>query len=177
MILAVELTDFGQDPWWIVLIKAVGIFALLVVMTLLAIWGERRVVARMQMRIGPNRVGPFGILQGLMDGVKLALKEDLIPKNVDRVIFILAPVISVTTAFITFSVIPLGPNVSMFGVQTPLQITDFSVSVLFVVAIASIGIYGIVLAGWSSGSPYALLGGLRSWLKWFRMKLPWGFLL
>ena len=97
MILAVELTDFGADPWWIVLIKAVGIFALLVVMTLLAIWGERRVVARMQMRIGPNRVGPFGILQGLMDGVKLALKEDLIPKNVDRVIFILAPVISVTT--------------------------------------------------------------------------------
>lgn len=162
MILAVELTDFGQDPWWIVVIKAVGIFALLVVMTLLAIWGERRVVARMQMRIGPNRVGPFGILQGLMDGVKLALKEDLIPKNVDRVIFILAPVISVTTAFLTFSVIPLGPNVSMFGVQTPLQITDFSVSVLFVVAIASIGIYGIVLAGWSSGSPYALLGGLRS---------------
>lgn len=162
MISAVELTDFGVDPWWIVLIKAVGIFALLVVMTLLAIWGERRVVARMQMRIGPNRVGPFGILQGLMDGIKLALKEDLIPKHVDKVIFILAPVISVTTAFLTFSVIPLGPTVTMFGVQTPLQITDFSVSVLFVVAIASIGIYGIVLAGWSSGSPYALLGGLRS---------------
>lgn len=162
MIPFVELTDFGVDPWWIVLIKVVGIFALLVVMTLLAIWGERRIVARMQMRIGPNRVGPFGILQGLMDGIKLAFKEDLIPKGVDKVIFILAPVISVSTAFLTFSVIPLGPMVSMFGVQTPLQLTDFSVSVLFVVAIASIGIYGIVLAGWSSGSPYALLGGLRS---------------
>lgn len=158
----VQLTDFGIDPWWIVTTKAAGIFVLLAVMTILAIWGERRIVARMQMRVGPNRAGPFGILQGLMDGIKLALKEDLIPKGVDKFIFILAPVISVTTAFLAFSVIPLGPMVSMFGVQTPLQLTDFSVSVLFVVAVASIGIYGIVLAGWASGSPYALLGGLRS---------------
>jgi NADH-quinone oxidoreductase subunit H len=159
---AVELNAFGVDPWWVTLIKVVTIFVTLVVLTLLAIWGERKIVARMQMRVGPNRVGPGGVLIGLMDGVKLALKEDVIPFTVDRVVYILAPVISVTTAFMTFAVIPFGPEVSFFGVITPLQLTDFPVSVLYVLAIASVGIYGIVLAGWSSGSTYSLLGGLRS---------------
>jgi NADH-quinone oxidoreductase subunit H len=158
----VELNAFGVDPWWVTLIKVVTIFVTLVVLTLLAIWGERKIVARMQMRVGPNRVGPGGVLIGLMDGVKLALKEDVIPFTVDRVVYILAPVISVTTAFMTFAVIPFGPEVSFFGVITPLQLTDFPVSVLYVLAIASVGIYGIVLAGWSSGSTYSLLGGLRS---------------
>ena len=153
---------FGQDPWWIVVIKAVGIFVLLVLLTLFTIWWERRVVARMQHRIGPNRVGPFGLLQSLMDGIKLALKEEIIPRTAHRAVYWLAPVISATMAFIAFAVIPFGPTVSMFGVQTPLQLTDFPVSVLYVLAIASIGIYGIVLAGWSSGSTYPLLGGLRS---------------
>jgi NADH-quinone oxidoreductase subunit H len=158
----VELSAFGVDPWWITLIKVLTIFVTLVVLTLLAIWGERKIVARMQMRVGPNRVGPGGVLIGLMDGVKLALKEDVIPFTVDRIVYILAPVISVTTAFMTFAVIPFGPEVSFFGVITPLQLTDFPVSVLYVLAIASVGIYGIVLAGWSSGSTYSLLGGLRS---------------
>lgn len=158
----VSLGAFGIDPWWVTSIKVIAVFVILVLMTLLAIWAERRIVARMQMRIGPNRVGPFGILQGLMDGVKLALKEDVIPFTVDRAVYILAPIISATTAFMTFAVIPFGPEVSFFGVITPLQLTDFSVSVLYVLAIASVGIYGIVLAGWSSGSTYALLGGLRS---------------
>ena len=153
---------FGQDPWWIVVIKAVGIFVLLVGLTLFTIWWERRVVARMQHRIGPNRVGPFGLLQSLMDGIKLALKEEIIPRTAHRAVYWLAPVISATMAFIAFAVIPFGPTVSMFGVETPLQLTDFPVSVLYVLAIASIGIYGIVLAGWSSGSTYPLLGGLRS---------------
>ena len=158
----VELSAFGIDPWWVTLIKVVTIFVTLVVLTLLAIWGERRIVARMQMRVGPNRVGPGGVLIGLMDGVKLALKEDVISFTVDRVVYILAPIISATTAFMTFAVIPFGPEVSFFGVITPLQLTDFPVSVLYVLAIASVGIYGIVLAGWSSGSTYSLLGGLRS---------------
>ena len=158
----VELSAFGIDPWWVTLIKVVTIFVTLVVLTLLAIWGERRIVARMQMRVGPNRVGPGGVLIGLMDGVKLALKEDVIQFTVDRVVYILAPIISATTAFMTFAVIPFGPEVSFFGVITPLQLTDFPVSVLYVLAIASVGIYGIVLAGWSSGSTYSLLGGLRS---------------
>jgi NADH-quinone oxidoreductase subunit H len=151
-----------NDPWWLVLLKVVAIFGLLVLLTLFTIWWERRVVARMQSRVGPNRVGPFGLLQSLMDGFKLALKEEIIPKTAHRAVYWIAPVISATMAFIAFAVIPFGPMVSVFGVETPLQLTDFPVSVLYVLAVASIGIYGIVLAGWSSGSTYPLLGGLRS---------------
>ena len=157
-----DLGIFGQDPIGVILIKVVGIFAIMVLMTLLTIWAERRVVGRMQMRIGPNRVGPFGLLQSLMDGIKLALKEEIIPKGVHIAVYCIAPVISATAAFLTFAVIPLGPEVSILGHVTPLQLTDFPVSVLYVLAIASIGIYGIVLAGWASGSTYPLLGGLRS---------------
>jgi NADH-quinone oxidoreductase subunit H len=153
---------FGTDPWWIVIIKVLGIFVLLVLLTLFTIWWERRVVSRMQNRIGPNRVGPFGLLQSLMDGVKLALKEEIVPKGVHLAVFWIAPIISATMAFVAFAVIPFGPVVNMFGVYTPLQLTDFPVSVLYILAIASIGIYGIVLAGWASGSTYPLLGGLRS---------------
>ncbi|MGV3562979.1 MAG: NADH-quinone oxidoreductase subunit NuoH [Nocardioides sp.] len=157
-----DLSAFGQDPWWLVLVKAGLVFVVLVLLTLFNIWWERRVVARMQHRVGPNVHGPFGLLQSLADGVKLALKEDLIPKAADKVVFVLAPVIAVIPAFVTFAVVPFGPEVSMFGERTPLQLTDMPVAVLFVMAIASIGIYGIVLGGWSSGSTYSLLGGLRS---------------
>ena len=153
---------FGIDPWWLVLLKVLAIFVMLVLLTLFTIWWERRVVSRMQNRIGPNRVGPFGLLQSLMDGFKLALKEEIIPKAAHVGVYWIAPVISATAAFLAFAVIPFGPTVSIFGVETPLQLTDFPVSVLYVLAIASIGIYGIVLAGWSSGSTYPLLGGLRS---------------
>jgi NADH-quinone oxidoreductase subunit H len=156
------LSDFGHDPLWIILIKAVLIFVILVLLTLFNIWWERRVVARMQHRIGPNVHGPFGLLQSLADGVKLALKEDILPKAADKAVYFIAPVIAVIPAFLTFSVIPFGPTVNMFGHRTPLQLTDMPVAVLFVMAIASIGIYGIVLGGWSSGSTYSLLGGLRS---------------
>ncbi|MFD1947573.1 NADH-quinone oxidoreductase subunit NuoH [Nocardioides aestuarii] len=159
-----DLSAFGQDPVWLVIVKAVLIFVVLVLLTLFNIWWERRVVARMQHRIGPNVHGPFGLLQSLADGVKLALKEDIIPKAADRVVYLLAPVIIVIPAFVTFSVIPFGPvvDVPFTDISTPLQLTDMPVAVLFVMAIASIGIYGIVLGGWSSGSTYSLLGGLRS---------------
>lgn len=157
-----DLSIFGTDPGSVIAIKVLGIFVIMVVMTLLTIWAERRIVGRMQMRIGPNRVGPFGLLQSLMDGVKLALKEEIIPKGVHFAVYAIAPVIAVTAAFLTFAVIPLGPEVSILGHVTPLQLTDFPVSVLYVLAVASVGIYGIVLAGWSSGSIYPLLGGLRS---------------
>lgn len=153
---------FGNDPWWLVLGKSVAVFGLLVLLTLFTIWWERRVVSRMQNRIGPNRVGPQGLLQSLMDGFKLAFKEEIIPKAAHVGVYWIAPVISATAAFIAFAVIPFGPTVSVFGVETPLQLTDFPVSVLYVLAIASIGVYGLVLAGWSSGSTYPLLGGLRS---------------
>ncbi|MBO0845222.1 MAG: NADH-quinone oxidoreductase subunit NuoH [Nocardioides sp.] len=158
------LEAFGQDPWWLILIKALLIFVILVVLTLFNIWLERRVVARMQHRIGPNVNGPFGLLQSLADGVKLALKEDIIPTAADKVVFLAAPVIATIPAFVTFSVIPFGPEVTVpfTDTTTPLQLTDMPAAVLFVIAIASIGIYGIVLGGWSSGSTYSLLGALRS---------------
>ncbi|MGC4110965.1 MAG: NADH-quinone oxidoreductase subunit NuoH [Nocardioides sp.] len=158
------LGAFGQDPWWLILIKCVLIFVILVVLTLFNIWFERRVVARMQHRIGPNVHGPFGLLQSLADGVKLALKEDIIPTAADKVVFILAPVIATVPAFVAFSVIPFGPEVKVpwSDRHTPLQLTDMPMAVLFVLAISSIGIYGIVLGGWSSGSTYSLLGALRS---------------
>jgi NADH-quinone oxidoreductase subunit H len=158
------LDDFGHDPLWLIIVKAVLIFLILVLLTLFNIWAERRVVARMQHRIGPNVHGPFGLLQSLADGVKLALKEDIIPKAADKLVFLLAPVLATIPAFLTFSVIPFGPTVELPWSErhTPLQLTDMPVAVVFVLAIASIGIYGIVLGGWSSGSTYSLLGGLRS---------------
>jgi NADH-quinone oxidoreductase subunit H len=157
-----ELDQFGRDTWWLVLIKVVVVFAFLVVMTLFAIWYERRVVARMQVRPGPNRVGPFGLLQSLADGLKLAFKEDIMPKMADKVVFFFAPAISTICAFTAFAVIPFGPTVSIFGERTPLQLTDLPVGVLLVLACSSMGVYGIVLGGWASGSTYPLLGGLRS---------------
>ena len=152
----------ATDPGWIILVKGLLVFATCVLLTLLAIWAERRIVARMQERPGPNRVGPLGLLQSLSDGVKLALKEDLIPAAADKVIFIIAPIISATTCFMAFAVIPVTGQVSLFGHQTVMQMTDIPVGVLYVLAVASVGVYGIVLAGWSSGSTYPLLGGLRS---------------
>ncbi|SNR85110.1 NADH dehydrogenase subunit H [Geodermatophilus saharensis] len=156
------LEDFGHDVWWIVLIKIVGVFVVLVLMTLFAIVFERKVVARMQQRSGPNRVGPRGSLQSLADGLKLAFKEDIMPALADKPVYFLAPVISAVPAFLAFSVIPLGPTVSIFGERTPLQLTDAPIGVLVVLACSAMGVYGIVLAGWASGSTYPLLGGLRS---------------
>jgi NADH-quinone oxidoreductase subunit H len=152
----------ADDPLWLIVLKVVVIFVFLMVMTLFMIWMERRVVGRMQQRPGPNRVGPFGLLQSLADGLKLAFKEDITPALADRWVYVLAPVISTVTAFTAFSVIPLGGEVSIFGERTVLQVTDLPVGVLVVLACSSLGVYGIVLSGWASGSPYPLLGSLRS---------------
>jgi NADH-quinone oxidoreductase subunit H len=156
------LASFYGQPWWMILLKVVVVFAFLMVMTLFAIWAERRVIGRMQQRPGPNRAGPFGLLQSLMDGLKLPLKEDIVPRQVDKVLFWLAPAIALVPAFVSFAIIPFGPEVSIFGVRTPLQVADLPVAVLLVLAMSSMGVYGIVLAGWASASPYSLLGGLRS---------------
>ena len=157
-----DLTSFGHEPFWITLVKVVAVFVILVLMTLIAIVAERIVVARMQQRIGPNRVGPRGSLQSLADGVKLMLKEDIIPVLADKPVFILAPIVSAVPAFLAFSVVPFGPTVSIAGHETALQLTDLNVGVLVVLACSSIGVYGIILSGWSSGSTYPLLGALRS---------------
>ncbi|MFC5142174.1 NADH-quinone oxidoreductase subunit NuoH [Actinomycetospora rhizophila] len=155
-------TLLADDPFWLTLIKVVVVFAGLMLVTLFMIWFERRVVGRMQQRPGPNWNGPFGLLQSLADGLKLAFKEDVLPAARDRAVFFLAPVLSVVPAFVAWSVIPLGPEVSIFGERTALQLTDLPVGVLVVLACSSVGVYGIVLAGWASGSPYPLLGSLRS---------------
>lgn len=164
----------GMDPGWLIAIKALLVFAICVLMTLFAIWAERRVVARMQMRLGPNRVGKFGLLQSLADGVKLAFKEDLIPKAADKIVFILAPMISVSVCFLAFAVIPMSGPVTMFGRETAMQLTDFPVAVLYILAATAIGAYGIMLAGWSSGSVYPLLGGLRSTAQVISYELAMG---
>ncbi len=156
------LASFGHDPWWLVLLKVIVIFAFLMITTLLTIWAERRVIGRMQQRPGPNRAGKFGLLQSLMDGIKLPLKEDIVPRGVDKILFVIAPAVSAIPAFISFAIIPFGPIVSIFGHRTPLQLADLPVAVLLVLAMSSMGVYGIVLAGWASASPYSLLGGLRS---------------
>ena len=159
-----DLDAFMNDLWWVVLLKALFAFVLLLVLTLFTIWFERRVVAFMQHRKGPNMNGPFGLLQSLADGMKLMFKEDFTPTAADKVVFMLAPFVVAVPAITAFAVIPIAGEVRVpfTDITTQLQVTDLPVSVLFIVAIASIGVYGIVLAGWSSGSTYSLLGALRS---------------
>ena len=156
------LNSFGRDPWWLIGAKALVIFVFLLLTVLITVWAERRVIGRMQLRPGPNRAGPFGILQALFDGIKGALKEDIVPRGVDKVVFFLAPILAAAPAMVSFSIIPWGGVVSIGGHKTPLQLADLPVATLLPLAMASIGVYGFVLAGWSSMSPYALLGGLRS---------------
>ena len=162
---AEDLSMFGRDPFWLVAIKAVAIFAFLMVTVLVSIVFERKIVGWMQLRVGPNRHGPWGMLQSLADGVKLMLKEDIIVKGADKAVYLLAPIIGAVPAFMAFAVIPFGPagnEVSIFGHRTPMQLTDMPVGMLFVLATASIASYGVVLGGWSSGSTYPLLGGVRA---------------
>ncbi|HZS20445.1 MAG TPA: NADH-quinone oxidoreductase subunit NuoH [Pseudonocardiaceae bacterium] len=156
------MSVFGHDTWWLILAKSIAVFVFLVLTVLAAILFERKLLGRMQMRYGPNRVGPWGYLQSLADGIKLALKEGITPVGVDRPVYVLAPIISTIPALTAFAFIPFGPEVSVFGHRTPLQVTDLPVAVLFILALSAIGVYGIVLAGWSSGSTYPLLGGVRS---------------
>ena len=156
------------------------IFNCLVLSAAFMVWMERKVCAYIQDRPGPNRVGPEGLLQPFADVIKLLFKEDLKPAAADTFVFLIAPIISTATAFAAFSVIPFGNETTLFGLLDEplrLQVTDVNVAVLVVFAIASMGIYGIVLAGWSSNSKYALLGGLRSAAQMISYELSYGLAL
>jgi NADH-quinone oxidoreductase subunit H len=162
--------DIGLAEVLIVLLKVVVTFVLLIVSVLFMIWFERKLHADMSNRLGPNRAGPFGILQTLADGIKFFFKEDLLPDRADRRVFILAPFLSVVPAFLVFSVIPIGGvfteekqgAVRIFGHDTFLQLADPPIGVLLILACSSIAVYGVMLAGWSSGSKYPLLGSVRA---------------
>ncbi len=149
--------------------KGVVAFVVLLVSVMLMVWFERKVVSRLQNRIGPNIAGPFGLLQTLADGTKLFFKEDIIPTRSDRFVFQLAPYLSLVPAFLTFAVVPIAGDfssgdgrVEMFGRQTFIQVADVPIGILFFLGMSSLGIYGIMLAGWSSGSKYPLLGSVRA---------------
>ncbi len=136
---------------------------------------ERRIIARIQARIGPNRAGPGGALQPAADGIKLIFKEELIPDEADKLIFVLAPIITVIPALIITAVIPWGPVVNLFGRQVPLYLSNLNVGILYLMAVTSISVYGITLAGWSSNNKYALLGGLRSTAQMISYEIAMGF--
>jgi NADH-quinone oxidoreductase subunit H len=171
---AAKGADFSDDVFWIWLLKAVAILVFLLVSVLIAIWFERKVVARMQVRPGPNVHGPFGLLQSLADAMKLLFKEDLTVKAADKLVYIAAPMIAVFCSLLVFAVIPFGPEVWIGGHHTPLQLTDFPVAVLYILACASVGVYGIVLGGWSSNSTYPLLGAVRSTAQVISYELSMG---
>ena len=171
---------FADDPLFvngvdlpvfvIVLVKVLVVFVLLLVATMFMVWFERKLHGDMTNRIGPNRAGPFGILQTLADGIKLFFKEDLIPDRADRFVFMLAPFLTFVPAFLLFSIVPVGGDfnnghdgiVTIFSHDTYLQLADPPIGILFALAMSSVAVYGIMLAGWSSGSKYPLLGSVRA---------------
>ena len=156
------------------IIKSVLILALLTVGFAYVTYYERKALARMQSRIGPNRAGPWGIFQPVADGVKLIFKEELVPKEADKLLFLLAPVITVVPALIITAVVPWGREITLFGYQLHLYLANVNIAVLYLSAIASISVYGIVLAGWSSNNKYAMMGGLRSTAQMISYELALG---
>jgi NADH-quinone oxidoreductase subunit H len=164
-LLALDPLLRGSVTWsvlFVVIIKVVVAFVILLVAVMLYIWAMRKVIADMQNRIGPNRAGPYGVLQTLADGIKLFFKEQSIPDTADRPVFRLAPYLSIMPAFLMFCVVPIGGTVSILGHQTYLQVVDLPMGALFILAMSGLGVYGVMLAGWSSGSKYPLLGSVRA---------------
>ena len=158
----------------IICTKVLIIFAGTMLTVLIMIYAERRVSAFMQGRLGPNRVGPKGLLQPIADGIKFLMKEDIIPAGVDKPVYLLAPAMLLIPALMTFAVIPFGASITLFGRNIPLQVADLNVGILYILALTSIGVYGLVLAGWSSNSKYPLIGGLRSSAQLISYELAMG---
>ena len=148
--------------WVLLLARVVVVFLALLLTVMLVIWAERKVVADMQTRLGPTRAGPFGLLITLADGIKLFFKEGITPSEADRPVYLLAPAVTLLPAVLAFAVVPFGTGVTLFGRDIPFHIADLNIGILFVLAMGSLAVYGVVLAGWSSGSAYPLLGGVRS---------------
>src|SRR5207302_8994249 len=157
---------------FISVVKAAVIFAVLMTTLAYLQWVERKVIAHVQVRPGPYRVGPHGLLQPLADVIKLITKEDLVPPYVNKVFYLLAPFLAITMALLSISVIPFGPQIKIGPVTTNMQMTDLNIGVLFVLAASSMGVYGIALAGWASNNKYSLLGGLRSSAQMISYELP-----
>ena len=154
--------DVDRTVFLVVVGKTIFTFVLLLVAVMLMIWFERKVIADMQNRIGPNRAGPFGVLQTLADGIKFFFKEDLVPDRSDKLVFKLAPYLSIVPAFLSFAIVPLGGEITIAGKRTLLQLADPPIGILFLLAMSSVAVYGVMLAGWSSGSKYPLLGSVRA---------------
>ena len=148
--------------WGLLAVRVVVVFAALLIAVMLYIWMERKVIADMQTRVGPMRAGPRGILITLADGLKLFFKEGISPSNADLGVYNLAPILAMVPGFLAFAIIPFGEPVVLFGRVIPFQLTDLDIGILWILAMTSIAVYGIVLAGWSSGSNYPLLGSVRS---------------
>jgi NADH-quinone oxidoreductase subunit H len=159
------MLSLSNAPLWFVvamLVKIAAVFGVTMLMVAYATWVERKVIGHMQTRLGPMSTGWHGLLQPIADGLKLFFKEDIIPAQASKVAFILAPMMILVPALITVAVVPFGPDLEIGGYLIPQQITDLNVGMLYVLAMAGLGVYGIVLAGWSSNSKYSLLGGIRS---------------
>jgi NADH-quinone oxidoreductase subunit H len=167
---------------WINLILVPAIKSIVLVVALLTgfaylTWVERKLIGRFQLRIGPNRALPFGLGHPIADAFKMVFKEEIIPGHVEKIIYLLAPAMAVVPALIMFAVIPIGPTISLFGYEVPLVVADVNIGVLWVLAVAGVGVYGIVLGGWASNNKYSLIGALRTSAQVLSYELPMGILL
>jgi NADH-quinone oxidoreductase subunit H len=163
--------------WLLLAVRVVVVFFGLLISVLLYIWFERKVIADLQTRKGPMRAGPRGVLVTLADGIKLFFKEGIVPTNADRRVYLIAPVLAMFPAFLAFCTIPFGTGVTLFGRQLPFQLADLNIGILWVLAMTSIQVYGVVLAGWASGSNYPLLGAVRSTAQMISYEVAMGLAL
>jgi len=158
----------------LLLVKLIVVLVALLLIAAYLVWAERKLLARLQVRLGPNRTGRFGLLQPIADMIKLLAKEDLVPEAADRVIFLLAPAVVSVTALMMFAVVPFGPDITLLGRRIPLIISDINVALLLVFAFSSLGVYGVALGGWASNSKFALIGGIRGAAQMISYELPLG---
>ena len=158
----------------LIVIKVIVIFAAVMTGCAYATWLERKLLGRLQQRMGPTYVGPFGLLQPVADAIKLIFKEDVVPSQAEKIVLIVAPLVAFVPGFLAFAVVPVGPPIHLFGYPIPLTISDLNIGVLFILATTSLSVYGIALGGWSSGSKYSLLGGIRSSAQMISYEVAYG---